>query len=89
MDEPRLVPPPGLPPEAGDDGQRRGEGAGGPERRRRYSSRCPMSLKGFECQVSKSVNSDTCPRPITGNDSVSGGGSKRVSLSNDMVKVTG
>jgi hypothetical protein len=24
-----------------------------------------MSLKGLECQVSKSVNSDTCPRPTT------------------------
>ena len=25
--------------------------------------RCPMSLKVLDCQLSKLVNSDTCPRP--------------------------
>ena len=29
-------------------------------------SRCPMRLKRLECQVSKSANSDTCPRLTTG-----------------------
>jgi hypothetical protein len=27
-----------------------------------------MSLKGLECQVSKMVNSDACPRPTTGGE---------------------
>ena len=30
-----------------------------------YFSSCPMTLQGLECQLSKSVNSDTCPRPTT------------------------
>ena len=30
------------------------------------SSRYPMTLKGVECQVSKLVNSDACPRRATG-----------------------
>ena len=31
-----------------------------------YISRCPMPLNGVECQVSASVDSDTCPRPTAG-----------------------
>ena len=31
-----------------------------------YISRRPMPLNILECQVSKMVNSDTCPRPTTG-----------------------
>ena len=30
-----------------------------------YISRCPISLKVLECQASKLVDSDTCPRPAT------------------------
>jgi hypothetical protein len=33
---------------------------------REYICRCPMSLDGLECQVSKLVNTDTRPRPTTG-----------------------
>ena len=31
-----------------------------------YISTYPIPLKGLECQASKLVNSDACPRPTTG-----------------------
>ena len=35
--------------------------------------RCPMPLTSLECQVSKSVDSDACPRPTAGGAAAAGG----------------
>jgi hypothetical protein len=50
---------------------------------RGVSSRRPMPLNILECQVSKMVNSDTCPRPTTGDlpSALHDGGGHRRDLS--------